>query len=420
MMSNSIAQRTFRLFFFVNIGFLGIILAFSWWALEDLELTMLESDRQVELQYFAENGERDKPQHISTGLLISAFIPSGFDPSNYLPVLFENIPVPFQGEVEFLGKDYSVVTQAFAEGNYYLAKDLALFEAREKTLIFYVAGLALVICLCSYLLARLFSIRIAAPVLQLAGAIGSIDEQNNAARLTEDFVDAELNAVAAAINGYRSRLDASVAREKRLISMASHELRTPVAVVLGAARIIQSRGQLAADDAKTLQRIVVASEEMSANIHALLSVVRQEITELAPEPVVISDVLEGLCADYRLEQPANAPRLLLERQPTQIVVNANKALVRMLLHNVISNALAHTEGNVLIQESPDGIAVCDSGSAKSKPVLVEGGSSPVSGLGLYIVRLACEQLGWQLALVDEGPRTCVNVYWGISSNGAYE
>lgn len=415
-MPHSIAQRIFRLFFFVNLAFLSAILVFAWWALEDLEETMLESDRQVELQYFADNGEKDKPQHISTGLLISAFIPNGFDTSNYLPVLFEKIPVPFQGEIEFLDKEYSVVTQAFPEGNYYLAKDLELFEEREDTLILYVLTLALLIGVSCYLLARLFSRRIATPVLRLASAIGAIDGQNSTARLEANFVDAELNEVAAAINSYRERIDAGMAREKNLISLASHELRTPVSVVLGAARIIESRNRLNADDAKTLQRIITAAEEMSANIRTLLALVRQGKAELPPESFAIGDLLAALCADYCLEQPANAPRLQLQRHSPPVMVTANKALVRMLLHNLISNALSHTQGNVLIRELPGCITVCDSGDANAKPVLAEPGSAPTSGLGLYIVSLACEQLGWQLELADVEGGTCVNVHCGGTAN----
>lgn len=416
-MSGSIEKRIFHLFFFINLIFLTGILLFSWWALEDLEETMLESDRQVEVQHFAENGEKNKPQHTSTGQLVSAFIPNGFDKTQYLPVLFTDIPVPFQGEIEFLGEEYSVITQAFPEGDYYLAKNLQLFETRERTLILYVLTMALVIGISCFLLARLFSKRISAPVLRLASAISNIADQGVDARMEGNFVDSELNAVAEAINGYRSRLDASMAREKKLISMASHELRTPVAVIMGAARIIESRRKLNADDAKTLQRIITAADEMSANIQTLLALVRQGKPERPPESFAIGDMLAALCDDYALEQPAHASRLLLDRHSTPVFVTADRALVRMLLHNLISNALNHTQGTVLIREQSGGIAICDQGSATaSKPVLDHAGTVPTSGLGLYIVSLACEQLGWQLELADSGGGTCVNVSFNGTMN----
>lgn len=416
-MRTSIAQRIFRQFFFVNLLFLIGILIFAWWALEDLEETMLASDRKVEVQYFADNGEKDKPQHIATGLLISAFIPHGIDENNYLPVLFEQIPVPYQGEIEFLGKEYSVVTQAFPEGNYYLAKDLQLFEEREAALTLYVLAMAVVIGAACYVLARLFSRRISQPVLRLAQAIDNIDSENTASRLDENFVDIELNAVAAAINEYRTRIDASVAREKNLISMASHELRTPVAVVLGAARIIERRNRIAPDDAKTLQRIISAAEEMTANIRTLLTLVRQGKHELQAETFFPGDLLAALCEDYGLEQPANAQRLHLVRNPQPGSIDADKALVRMLLHNLISNALHHTQGEVVIHEQPGCISVCDQGAADGKiPFSVHNDAKPSSSLGLYIVNLACEQLGWQLEIVDAGGGSCVNVRFSTTSN----
>ena len=182
-MARSIAQRTFRLFLLVNLLLLLTTLLFAWWALEDLEETMLLSDRQVELDYFRENGDRTQPQRTITAQLVSAFLPDGFDEADYLPIVFNGLPVPFQGEIEFLDKEYFVVVQHFEGGNYYLAKDQSLFEAREQTLTIYVLILALVMGVASYVMARLFSRQISAPVRRFAQAISNLDEQRSDSRL---------------------------------------------------------------------------------------------------------------------------------------------------------------------------------------------------------------------------------------------
>lgn len=393
-MARSIAQRTFRLFLLVNLLLLLTTLLFAWWALEDLEETMLLSDRQVELDYFRENGDRTQPQRTITAQLVSAFLPDGFDEADYLPIVFHGLPVPFQGEIEFLDKEYFVVIQHFEGGNYYLAKDMALFEAREQTLTIYVLTLALVMGVASYVLATLFSRQISAPVRRFALAISQLDEQRSDSRLQENFVDAELNEVAGAINHYLDRIESSLQREKTLINLASHELRTPVSVILGAARIIEKRQQLAADDARTLQRIIDAAEDMSANIRTLLALVRGS-DSLELEPCRIGEMLEQLHQDYALENPANAQRLHIARLTAEPVLQADKALARMLLHNLISNALHHTAGTVTITQHPTYVEVCDEGGPTGVP-LATPNPKQASGLGLYIVHLACQQLGWQV------------------------
>lgn len=409
-MARSIAQRTFRLFFFVNLLFLTTTLMFAWWALEDLEETMLQSDREVELDYFRENGDKSTPQRTVTAQLVSAFVPTGLDEADYLPVVFRGLPVPFQGEIEFLGKEYFVVTQNFEDGNYYLAKDLQLFEEREDTLVLYVLTLALLICVACFVLASIFSKRISAPVRKFARAITQLDEQDTNSRLQDNFVDAELNEVATAVNLYLDRIESSVQREKTMINLASHELRTPVSVILGAARIIESRQRVGADDAKTLQRIIQAAEEMSANIRTLLALMRQGSEDMQLENFSLGELLEQLCHSYTMENPANATRLHFSSPEQDVRLAADKALVRMLLHNLISNALSHTEGSVTISLHPSHIEVRDQGGGADIPLTPPSHDPKLaSGLGLYIVNLACQKLGWRVEVTPSSAGTSIRV-----------
>lgn len=411
-MPTSIEQRIFRLVLVVNILLLGSILLFAWWSLEELEAAMLESDHEAEIQFFVENGEKDKVQRVVTAQIISAFIPAGTDVDSNLPLVFKNVAVPYQGEVVSLDKEYFVVTTRYPEGTYYLAKDLALFEEREESLTFYILLLALVLAVTCYGLALVFSKRISRPVTEFAHRLAASSNLGSKLVIPESNIDAELNEIARAMNHLFQQLDDAMQRERTLISMASHELRTPVSVVLGAARVMESRQHLQPDDQKTLQRIIVAAEEMSANIRALLALVRQNPQDLKREPVNLVELLTTLSHDCELANPTLAGRIQLQLNHPGAVIYTDAALVRMLFNNLIGNALQHTSGSVTITRFEDHVAVCDQGPPMPVTQLkLPTDYKPASGLGLYIVSLICEHLHWKLQMDTQEQGQCIRIYF---------
>jgi len=99
-----------------------------------------------------------------------------------------------------------------------------------------------------------------------------------------------------------------------------------------------------------------------------------------------------------------------------IMANADPILAKMLVRNLIQNALQHTPvGTVGVELLAGGLSVSDSGPGLptdsrmrlgGKPEHVE--APPDGALGLYLVTLIAERLGWSL-LVPDVPRggTCV-------------
>jgi signal transduction histidine kinase len=299
--------------------------------------------------------------------------------------------------VDLLGAEYAVVTHAFPEGDFFLAKNLQLFEDREQRLVLYIQLLAFGIFIVGVVVARLSSRILSQPIVRLAGAIHELRDSGMAGRLDEQYADHELNEIAAAINITLDQVEESFRRERALISMASHELRTPVSVVLGAAAIIEKRGKLEADDARTLQRINHAAQDMSANIQALLDLVRRSRQAVSEEIFQIADLLRAIRADYEMDGEFDLSRLVFASTDNAQLC-ADKALVKMVLHNIISNALSHTRGQVIVTSHADHVEITDEGGMPAPAAAVDHPATAVepqsAGLGLYIVSLACERLGW--------------------------
>lgn len=395
----TLASRIFQIVLAGNIAVLLVTLGIAWWALEDLEQTFIDSTRSIELEYFAEYGEKDRPLRVHTAQMIAAFQPENTTEPLELPVMFRKLPVPFEGELKLQGKEYLVITHLFPEGTYYLAKSLEAFEQNEEKAIELITMLALSLMVLSLLLAWVASRMIARPVVHFAQDIQTLHPDRLHSRLPENFTDSELNTISRAINSQLARIEDAFARERALVAMASHELRTPIAVISGAVNVLENRNQLQANDKITLERISKASSEMTANIQALLNLVRHTRENRSVQAVYLADVLNALREEYSWVDTSRQQRLDIIVNAAHEPIHADAVLVKMLLHNLISNALNHAQGKVTVTLQHDCIDIADEGidpqpTTKADTSLPEGFSHS-SGMGMYIISLICEALHWQ-------------------------
>ena len=131
-------------------------------------------DEQVELAYLLQSvdGRCAVSRVIRHACL--CYLPASADPATELPVLFNQVPVPFRGELEILNSEYEVITGAHGKGTYYFAKDLAVFAIASQPM----DGYPFNICRCrhfvSLALAVLTARQISRPLSRLARDSGSL------------------------------------------------------------------------------------------------------------------------------------------------------------------------------------------------------------------------------------------------------
>jgi signal transduction histidine kinase len=228
-----------------------------------------------------------------------------------------------------------------------------------------------------------------------------------------------LQAIAQSFNEFVGHLEAFVRREKSLLNLASHELRTPLAVVSGALDILAQRGSLSHDDQTTVARIRRATEEMQSNVDILLALARKDQgASVVATSVSLSTEVNRVLDDLSGSYPVQSRVELRAFAPGQVVADAT--MVRMLLRNLVQNALQHTRRRVFITVHADYFDVRDEGeglSSQAQDVLagrVTLGQEPgaVHGLGLYLVTLMIERLGWTLQVVEASSQgTLLRVFY---------
>ncbi|GAA5231700.1 HAMP domain-containing histidine kinase [Verticiella sediminum] len=369
---------------------------------EKLEQAILALDIQAERDFLLELAEADKPLVWNTATLQAFYVPAALVGETEIPALFQRYPFPFAGEVE-QGDTTLIVTASEAEGGrLYLAKDISIFEYQEAVFHRFLLALCVGMIALAGLLAHITGRRLAAPLTRLTRDIEGTLPAPAMPRVSEQSGDQELRAIACSFNRFLEELESYVRREKSLLGMASHELRTPLAVIGGALDVIEQRNALSPADARALSRIRRAADEMGANVEAILTLTRRAAAAPAWEPLDLGRLVAGVLADLA-PTIGEAPRLSLQVDEP-VCVRADPMLVRMLVRNLVHNALQHTTSRVQVRVDASWLEVIDEGSGLPRAYrdfLVGAGEAEdlanLPGLGLFIVTLIAERLGWPLS-----------------------
>ncbi|PTD96837.1 HAMP domain-containing sensor histidine kinase [Pseudothauera lacus] len=409
-MKSSLARRLFRTI--LTIGVINVVVALIAveFIYEDVEDTILRQELAAERRHLEERIGVARTQSWQTALLSALYVPDE-EAGAPLPALFADRPIPFSAEVEVGRQTFlvSIERTATPPGVLYLAQDITLLEDREDEIQLAMVVLALCMLAFGFLLAHLGTRRIVAPLHDLTRHIARLRPGGAMTRIEGHYRDAELADIAATLNRLLDALDAYVRREKALVSMASHELRTPVAVIAGALDVLEQRATLSAADRDTVARIRRAASDMHADIEALLRLARRADPAAAEAPLDLAASVAALLREVAGRSTDAAARLRSTVRRAPPPVHADPALVRMLLRNLVHNALRHTRGTVDIDIDHDRLRISDHGdglpaTASARLQGDPGGTTvPEDGLGLFIVRLICERLQWALDIRASGP-----------------
>jgi heavy metal sensor kinase len=115
------------------------------------------------------------------------------------------------------------------------------------------------------------------PVSRLIESAEKIGVQDLASRLPVPQANDELRRLTETVNAMLSRIEVSVRRIQQFTADASHDLRTPLALIRTNAELALRRPRTEAEYRETLERILGASEETTRLIEALLTLVRADL-----------------------------------------------------------------------------------------------------------------------------------------------
>lgn len=419
-MAGSLGRRIVRTFFFNSLISLVVVVAFIWLIFEDMEDELLARDSREQLSLLQRDPYLAKNYFWQSDGMIVFFRPKDREGLE-APSVFSGLSSPYSGEIEQSGKIYQVFGYLTEEGEYFLAKDVSEFENREFLFGLMLGILCLVVVLLNFCLAVYSNRRLVKPLQRLTYQIRQAMPSHTFKVLDTHYSDAELIEIAGAFNWFSGEIATLIERERAMIGMASHELRTPIAIVSGALQVIEHRGKLTESDSKTFARIKKATREMEENVETLLTLSRRSRSSNPPDEIVVDVFLDGLIEEFGYVSQEDYQRISKSWQVAGVKLKTDPVLAKLLIRNLIRNALNHTKGSVQLALTDEYLDIVDQGPGLPADVqdwiLNRIGSVPrQEGLGLYIVTLACEQLGWRLAMPDQSAGgTGIRLYFSMPS-----
>jgi signal transduction histidine kinase len=233
----------------------------------------------------------------------------------------------------------------------------------------------------------------------------------------------EVRRLGETLNEMLDRLRQSFERERRFVSDASHELRTPIAIVKTEIEGALRTGDYGEEVHEALVAAVEECDRLAQLAEDLLVIARASEGELPvrPEAIQIRPLLEGIRVRF-IERAQGQNRTIDIEVSDDHGLRADPLRLRQALGNLVDNALRYGAGEVMLSSRATAagveLVVADEGAgfppeiaARAFDRFARGNHSRSrggAGLGLAIVRAVAEAHGGEAAIVD-GERTAVRM-----------
>jgi len=202
--------------------------------------------------------------------------------------------------------------------------------------------------------------RALAPVDRIATTAGEIEARNLAQRLPVSGTGDELDHLSSTLNAMFGRLEDSFRRITQFTADASHELRTPVAIIRTTAEVARRRPRAASEYEAALDRILAESERTSELIEDLMLLARADahIEEFASEPVELVPLVKQACSGVRVLAEARGLELAIGALESLTISGDSRSLRRLILV-LLDNAIKYSKPGGRIDV---GVTLCNTGA----------------------------------------------------------
>ncbi|MBY0488570.1 MAG: HAMP domain-containing protein [Gemmatimonadaceae bacterium] len=193
------------------------------------------------------------------------------------------------------------------------------------------------------------------PVDAMRAQAARITASNLHERLPVARATDELSRLSQTFNALLDRVEEAFAQRRRFTADASHELRTPVAIVIGESELALSAERTPEEYRASLQVIHGEARRLALIVADLFLLARGDAAEQQLNPqAFFAEELVGDCVDA-IATIAQAKQVRLEFSPvSEVPITGDEALLRRVVMNLLDNAIKYTPagGRVLAEAEP--------------------------------------------------------------------
>lgn len=222
---------------------------------------------------------------------------------------------------------------------------IVLFASSAFLLPIFVAFTLLSLLLTPFLVRRVLS-----GVSAIAIQAQQIDITQRGSRLSEHQVPVEILPLVRAVNGALQRFDDSYDSQKRFITSAAHELRTPIAIL---------RAKLECSDNQASQEFILDVDRLANIAEQLLDLRRLDMVN-SREVIYLTELALDVAADIApllVELGCSVELAIL----THCSIRGDSGAIERVITNLIQNAVQHGGRHVIIRIIENGFEVDDDG-----------------------------------------------------------
>lgn len=305
-------------------------------------------------------------------------------------------------EVTHIGKTASALTDSFITMMQFIS-----------------IGTFIIFAVLSLIASWLVGSRLSKRVAKISKQVEALKPGDLDTRIAPDGSDDEIGKLIESINGMLDRLQNATEAERRFVSNASHELRTPIAAVATNLDAPLSQGRFPADVEPAIRRALAANRRGSDLVQALLTLSRIQSGVIDAEDVTalqLADFIDDELAE--VEEQADKRNILVTTRDvaSDVQVQASKSLMDLAIGNLLRNAIMHniSSGTLDIAARQEHCAIIVTITNSTNETLPDDlmnlkqpfhrgehsriSAEPGVGLGLSIADAACEAMGATLEL----------------------
>lgn len=375
---------------------------------ERAEVLVWESLLQSELAHFADRHAADPSYRWTDTEILKLYGPSSGNP---VPAAFASLTPGVHDEVLTPDGQFVALVSSSEQGKDVLALDISGIERSERSLTFTMTASTAAVVAILALVTWLGAGWLVRPLSSMARTISSFSPDRAAQRLSiERSAPHEVRVIAEALNEYLRRLDEFVERERAFVNMASHELRTPIAVMAGSAEVALDSASTAPATVPYLDHILRTARDMERLVTLLVALAKDPVRlRAASEALELSDLLPSIVADH--EFLARRKELSFELDVARSCsIRAPAQIARAAIGNLVRNSIENSDRGVIKIATAEGprVIIADPGHGMSDEEMSavytrlarSGEMVGAAGIGIDLISRICEHLGWRLAFTS--------------------
>lgn len=186
-----------------------------------------------------------------------------------------------------------------------------------------------------------------APLARFTKLASSVTSRNLTSRLELDALPTDLSELGADFNAMLARLDLSVTRLEQFSADLAHEMRTPVAILIGRSQVALRRERSPEELRESLADNVEDLERLARLLDDMLFLATAQKKDLADAKTVeLGDIIEAV-ASY-LALVAEERNLALAASGSASAFG-DTALIQRAVINLVSNALRHADAKTTVR-----------------------------------------------------------------------